>query len=702
MGKCHKIFSANRLAGLFRWGIGTACALILQMAALVQFRSLVAGFLVVLPWFSPSTQAADIALAIDDIVSPAFHAKSIRAGLSGPELSRFEARIGEVSFAGRTWRNVRLTCMEVRLESSAVQCPHGTLMAGRAIPLSFRYGTAPRRLELTLNPASDESWRATVQWNKSDWQASVAIANGNPAHLADFLPEGVPRPNGGRISGTFGLVGGRSGTKSVAADLTAKGLGFSDAAGLHAGEKLAGRVKLAAARSGVGWAWHGDVDWQDGQVFWQPLYMARGGHRFEGEGTWGEDGLKVSRGSLKLAGVGTVDGSGTWNLRDKRLAEFSLRGRDLDLGGLYPVLLKPFLAKTAFARMDARGRADLDWRFRDGSTTTFDVALRDAFLEDEDGRFALQGVNARIPWVNGEERQADVRIRGGRLLRIPLGEMQLPLAMRGWNFSLPSLSVPVLDGNLNIENFEAKKLASGWEWGFSGGLTPVAMEGLSAALKLPAMHGTLSGVIPRVHYSAQGANGSELIMDGALLVKVFDGTVVVKNLSLLDPLGRAPRLHADVDMRRLDLDLLTKTFSFGRMQGRIDATVENLELADWQPVKFDAEIRSSPGDYPKRISQRAVENITALGGASASAAIQRSFLQVFKEFGYSRIGLSCRLRNGVCLMDGLEPASQGYVIVKGGGIPAINVIGYNHNVSWDELLERLKRITQANVRPIVQ
>jgi hypothetical protein len=136
--------------------------------------------------------------------------------------------------------------------------------------------------------------------------------------------------------------------------------------------------------------------------------------------------------------------------------------------------------------------------------------------------------------------------------------------------------------------------------------------------------------------------------------------------------------------------------------------MQNLELAGWRPVKFDAQLSSSAGSYPRRISQAAIQNISALGGESAVAAIQRSFLRFFEEFAYSKIGWQCSLRNNVCRMDGIEPASaleesesQGYVIVKGGGIPAITVIGYNRNVGWQELINRLKRITQGN-EPVIQ
>jgi hypothetical protein len=203
-------------------------------------------------------------------------------------------------------------------------------------------------------------------------------------------------------------------------------------------------------------------------------------------------------------------------------------------------------------------------------------------------------------------------------------------------------------------------------------------------------------MIPKVTYTA-----GRMAVEGAMLFNVFDGTVALTDLVLRDPLGAAPRLNADIRMRELDLGQLTRTFSFGAITGRLDGDVKGLELSKWKPVRFDADFHSSPGSYPMKISQRAVENITALGGAGATAAIQRSFLRFFKEFNYAKIGLSCKLKNGVCAMDGIEPTQSGFVIVKGSGIPAITVLGYNRSVSWGELLERVQRITQGN-KPVIK
>jgi hypothetical protein len=53
-------------------------------------------------------------------------------------------------------------------------------------------------------------------------------------------------------------------------------------------------------------------------------------------------------------------------------------------------------------------------------------------------------------------------------------------------------------------------------------------------------------------------------------------------------------------------------------------------------------------------------------------------------------------------MGGIEPAEQGYYIVKGGGLPPwINVIGYNREVDWPELIARLKAVSQSD-GPVIQ
>lgn len=114
-------------------------------------------------------------------------------------------------------------------------------------------------------------------------------------------------------------------------------------------------------------------------------------------------------------------------------------------------------------------------------------------------------------------------------------------------------------------------------------------------------------------------------------------------------------------------------------------------------MRFDAKITSSAGDYKRRISQAAIRNLIALGGGSAVTAIQQRFLGLFKQFGYAEIGWRCKLRGNICLMSGIESLTHddSYMLIKGSGIPAINITGYNRKVDWHELLKRLKQAIKS-------
>ncbi|MBA2351080.1 MAG: hypothetical protein ACR2FI_02025 [Burkholderiales bacterium] len=642
-------------------------------------------------------------MSIADIHSPSFSAKSIEAGLHGDDLSRLELRIGELTLQGKTLRNVALTCGQFQLEKTTMRCAEGVLDAGRKWPIRFAYETETQKLELILQPEKGESWELTAEFKREPFTLELVITHGKLQRLAALLPEAAPNafPNtlpkvsAGVIDGRFTLRGGR-GRLKLAADTKFRDLAFSDAAGLHAGEKIEAAIRLTADQYGDGWQWKTGIDWIGGEVFWQPLYFA-GGHRLTAAGAASERSIEITSGQLALAKIGEIDVTASWDRGAHRLNSARARTDEVDLAELYAQVLKPMLGQTALADLRVDGRAGFDVRFGDGAVQALTLALQGVSLEDKQRRFAIFDLDANVPWQRSVPTRAGIRISGGEVFRLPLGAAQVPLEMNGLSFAIPKTEIPILDGRLALSDFRAEKSGEEWQWQFGAGLTPVSMERLTQDLGLPRMLGSLSGVIPAVRY-----RDSTLSVDGALLFKIFDGTIVAKNLVMFDPLGATPRLSADVDMRNLDLDLLTRTFSFGNITGRIDVTLSKVELADWRPVQFDASIRSSPGKYPKKISQTAVQNISALGGAGAVAALQRSFLRFFEQFGYSRIGLSCVLQNSVCEMGGIEPAQQGYVIVEGGGIPAITVLGYNRRVAWQELLDRLKRITQENVKPIVR
>ena len=640
--------------------------------------------------FGAGSAAQQIALTIERIEGPSFAASRINGVLRTAGPITLDLRIGEVSIAGGSWRNVRIRCPELTQERDQLVCTQGVLETPAKIPLSFRYSTLTKNFDLALKPAAGEEWRLTLESHAASRTFTLSINNGLPARFRDWWPADWPKLNAGSMSGKLVFVDG--GDSRVSAELLLSNFGFADESGLHAGEKIAAALSLQMQGRGEEWLWQGRLEWSSGDVFWQPLFASGAGHVMSLAGALDGKRLLVERGRLELPGIGTMDVSATFDRTAGRLAAATIKTADIEIAALYDRLLKPMLQGTALGDLRSDGRADIALEIRDGALAAADLTFKRVSVEDKGRRFALFGLTGRLPWHREQATTAQLRLDGGEVLQVPFGGFDLPLEMRGFRVRTQDLRIPLLDGRLAASDFAASGEGESWRWRFSGGIEPISMQRFTTALGLPVMHGTLSAVIPTVSYQQ-----STLKVDGALLFKVFDGTITAKNLVLENAFGRAPRLTADVDMRNLDLDLLTRTFSFGNITGRVDAQVRELELVNWEPVHFDARVASSAGEYPRRISQAAVQNISALGGAGAASAIQRSFLRFFETFGYSALGLSCKLESGVCQMGGIEDAPQGYVMVKGGGIPAINVLGYNRKVGWRELIERLKRVTEGNV-----
>lgn len=483
-----------------------------------------------------------------------------------------------------------------------------------------------------------------------------------------------------------------------ALDIDFNGANFSDEAGLHAGEKLTGQIKMAAKKiiSTDTWAWDGLISWTAGELYWQPFYFGKAGNQFEINGTFKQDMLNIQNASLLVNEVGKMQATATINIKTKIVEDVKVNAKNVDFAGLYAVFLKPMAEKSAFGNMDVSGKADWKFEIKNLAPTSFELNLRDANIEDKNGKFGFSHINAHIPWDYDEPKNLQLAYESGHLLKIGLHETKLIAEINRFSLTAPQLNLPVLDGALSLSDVSAVRLDDNWAWHLRMNLVPITLNEFSKALGWPEMKGQISGQIPLVTYA-----NKQLNMDGAMSFNAFSGSISMNDLVIDDPLGVAPRLYADLKMRNLDLGDLTRTFSFGAIEGKLDGDVKDMVLENWKPVQLDASIQTSDGKHLKKISQRAVENITALGGEGTAAALQRTFLRFFKEFNYEKIGLSCKLRQDVCEMGGVESTASGYIIVKGKGIPAVNVNGYTQKVSLEDLLGRIKRITDSNTKVIV-
>ncbi len=485
--------------------------------------------------------------------------------------------------------------------------------------------------------------------------------------------------------------------KGFVANLNLQSANFSDEAGLHAAEKLTGHLTVVAKQEGDTLHFNSALNWQSGEVFWQPLYFANGGHELQAAGSLKGDVLTLDNATLKLDKVGDLRFNGQIGIKKYQLFKLNAELPNLNLTEAYPLIFKPFLGKTLLNDADLSGKAALSVRIVDSQLKAFTVSLNNVNIADKNKKFAFYDVNADIPWSYDEATKINFSYNNGQLLNMPLGRTSIGAEVNRYSLVSPSIELPILDGSFKLSDVSAARINNNWYWHLRAALTPVSMSEASRAFKLPIMQGKASAEIPLVTYS-----GGILTTDGEMVLNVFNGQVKVTQLTMINPLGEAPKLSADLAMRNLDLGSLTRTFSFGAIEGKLDGDVENLEMINWKPVNMDAKVQSSPGKYTKKISQRAVENISALGGAGAAAAIQRSFLRFFKQFNYEKMGLSCKLRNDICEMSGVGSTQGGYVIVKGSGIPAITVLGYNETVSWTDLLGRIKRVIDGNTKAIVK
>jgi|GEM_PF-344261 len=685
-----------------------------------------------------------LSLSLESITHPLFSASGLRIALSSPLGGLAEIEIARLQLGERTLENLTLRCEDLRWSADRIDCPRGAVQLPSTtikssannktappplLPIAFSYAPKTQALELNIEPVAGERWNVKTRKENGVQTAEVLLNNARIERIAGLIPVLGDFKPAGPITGKLSW-NAASNTKKLVADFRVTGATFGDASGAHAGEKINLGLAASAAQKNNTWAWQADVKLDSGEIFWQPIYIANGPHSLKVSGSSTDSRFNIARGELIFGGIGKLAFSGELDTQTKALLAGKFETSDIDLKQAGPVLLAPFLEQAALPKLElvgqVRAAGTLDGKGEGGlvGLSRLDLTLNELGVKDsrdskdsidsqssKEQRYGLRGLSASIPWRRDEASVATIRVAGANLGKLPIPSFTLPLKMKGLSFELPHVEIPILDGKLVLDNLQIKKAANTkaadtkggamkdgeWQWQLGGALQPVSMLLLSETFKLPRMTGSLSASIPKIQQS-----GSTVVMDGALIIQVFDGFVSATNLKVVEPFGRVPRLYADLEMRHFDLGMLTETFSFGGITGFIDGDVKGLELASWQPQRFDAKIISSEGDYRKRISQRAVENMSSLGGAGATAAIQRSVLRFFDEFGYSKIGLTCVLVDGACEMGGAESAPNGYYIVKGGGVPAINVIGYNRRVDWDELVTRLKRVTEGNGKPIIQ
>jgi hypothetical protein len=446
-----------------------------------------------------------------------------------------------------------------------------------------------------------------------------------------------------------------------------------------------------------------------GEAYLEPFYANFSEHAFrlQAEDIVTPDFafFDVRRFSLQQESLLDVQGSTTLRFPEEIDARISITAdlmlHDASVSTLYTSLVQIPLAGTLFGNLETDGRVSGSIRLAENSLSSAALQLDNLNLDDRGGRFAIYGLRGTLNWSTDEGQlpaASQLRWDSGTAYNITVGGGEANMQLGDNDFEmLAPLRIATMGGALLVNQLALHDFGSDAATGtLDAELEPIQLGQLTGAFGWPAFSGTLSGRLPLLQLAE-----NTITVGGKLSARAFDGTIELSELRIEQPFGRVPKMQGELTFRDLDLQRVTEAFSFGLIQGRLSGDVAGLELQSWRPVAMDMNFYTPPDDNTQhRISQRAVENLANVGGGGAAAVLSTGFLRFFEVFAYDRIGLRCLLRNGACAMSGAGqakagPQGQGYYIVKGRGIPRIDVVGYRDTVSWSRLVQQLAAITRS-------
>jgi hypothetical protein len=475
------------------------------------------------------------------------------------------------------------------------------------------------------------------------------------------------------------------------------GVGFDSPGGKLAGQKLSGSGRLGIDSHAGSTSIDLDASLRGGEILLGPLYAALPAHAVQlSVGTRSEKGiLSIPRlrltdpDALQLEGELGFNANGDLTLL--QLDRFNAR-----LPAAYDRYGKGWLRSLGIDGLVGSGEVSGHVALDASGPTAFALQTGGLDLSLAQGGLGVTGLHGAVDWsATGDRPPTKLGWRALQVYKIPNGAAEGSWRSRSGSLTLEKpLAIPVLDGQFRVQSLAWKPAAaSGERLQTSLALTQVDMAALCRALGWPEFKGTIGGAVPSMRYV-----DDRVEMGGGLSLNVFDGFVDITRMTVSQPFGNAPILTGNIALRQLDLGLLTSVFDFGSITGRLNGALDEMRLVAWKPAAFKASFVANDGG---RISQKAVNNLTAVGGGGIAGGLQGTVLKIFKTFGYKRIGLTCILKGDVCSMGGLGNAKDGYTIVEGSGLPRLTVVGHQREVDWPTLVRRLQAATEGS-GPVVR
>lgn len=629
----------------------------------------------------------------------------------------------------QTFTNVRIQCPVVDISVDSIECEHaritGTLGVLGPQALTGRVSYARASGDLDLNVAGLKLGAGAVAvrgaLRQSGWQASVQLDAVDVEPLISLAGQwgmALPKLAGsGTLSGNMAASGSAEALEQASVTASLSDVTASNEEGSLAAEKFSVNLRGTLARAHDDWRFTAELNSDTGQAYAQPIFLDLGAHpiRAAARGLWRSDGgFEIEHFSLDHRDVAQGEGSARLDFdAGQPLQALQLQLSRLQFPGAYEAYFQPLLLDTGFKSLTTSGAISGDIAIADGAPQKIDLRFDDVTLDDGQRNVVLRELGGELHWLDVKSSTNDsddddaadaptvaatsrLHWSGGTLLNLDLGPSELKFRTEARQLRLlEPARIPILDGALNLESFRIRNAGlPNVAFIIDAAIQPISVRQLCNAFGWPEFGGRISGNISKLRVRQKMAT-----LGTTLQAQVFDGTVKISDLRLEQPFSNWPRFYSNIALENLDLSLVTSAFSFGQITGRLSGDIKGLELFNWAPVAFDAHLHTPPHDRSRhRISQRAVQNIGSIGGGGAgvTAALSSGFLRFFEDFNYDRLGISCRLANDVCQMDGVAPAPNGgYYLVKGKGLPRIDVIANNRRVDWPRLVQQLIAVTQS-------
>jgi hypothetical protein len=616
-------------------------------------------------------------------------------------------------------QRVTIECPRLELTAARFGCQGASVTAqwpgfGRqSLRASIAYGRTDDSLEVSIDGLGmgPGTMSLMASMREKAWSLDARLQRMPLDRLAQIAALYVPLPQlsgSGEITASVSASGSGSQLQTAAFDGRLDSLTMNNESGSLASDKLSLVLRAKVRSEASDWRFDIEAVSESGQAYFDPIFFDFGARplKISARGSWSSARvIDFEQFSLRHSGAVIASGTASVDLKEEQpLRALAATIQSIEFPGAYETYLQPFLLDTSFHSTSTAGTLSGSVRIEEGVPQALELVFDNVAFEEGD-TVGLHGLNGTWRWSTSAASgstdgstalRSDLRWESGILFGLELGPGALEFMTRDRQFRLlEPARIVLLDGAIRLDSLRVRNAGlPSIAFMIDAVIEPVSVSQLCRAFGWPEFGGRVGGNISKLRY-----RDGVLTLGTVLHAQVFDGTATISDLRLEDPFGQWPRFYSNIAFDQLDLELLTSAFSFGRITGRLSGAIKGLELFNWTPVAFDARLYTPPGDRSRhRISQRAVETLGSLGGsrASVTAALSSGFLRFFEDFNYDRLGLSCRLENEVCVMDGIAPApNDGYYLVKGKGLPRIDVIGNSRRVDWPRLVSQLAAATQS-------